>query len=85
MSTLRSSAGKYLTRELEKDIDRTIVDVIGNFENLVSYSDMQKILAKLEVVKAIDTTIEKQQSLTDTMWNEFLSTSFELCNIVRHE
>ena len=59
MSTLRSSAGKYLTRELEKDIDRTIVDVIGNFENLVGYNDMRKILAKLRVVKSIDSTKKK--------------------------
>ena len=52
---------------------------------MVGYSDMQKILTKLEVAKAIDTTIEKQQSLKDTLWNEFLSTSFESCNIIRRE
>ena len=51
MSTLRSSTGKYLTRELEKEIDRTISDAIGSFEHLVSYDGMQKILGKLDVIK----------------------------------
>ena len=77
---LRQSTKKYLTREIEKDLDMTIDYTVGAWEKLIWPQKLWTILTKLQVLKENPDTAKTQNSFRTSLWNMYLAPTFDPSN-----
>ena len=80
VSFLRQSTKKYLTREIEKDLDMKIDYTVGAWEKLILPQKLWTILTKLQVLQENPNTAKTQNSFRTSLWNMYLAPTFDPSN-----